>query len=121
MFVPRALRLKGIKEAKRKGGDPVSAKTSTGNASHQENALVQAMQKASTAASVPEHQDGSTERLTRGPRFTMKPVTELYVAQLAAGVELIFTDYAHQEEARSKWLEQHYRTIEGGDKCTCTT
>ncbi|KAF3048218.1 hypothetical protein E8E12_011313 [Didymella heteroderae] len=35
---------------------------------------------------------------SRGPRFTTKPVTPEYISQLAAGIELIFTDYAHQEE-----------------------
>jgi hypothetical protein len=33
---------------------------------------------------------------------------------------LIFTDYAHQEEERAKWLRHHYRTIDGQDKCTYT-
>ncbi|KAJ4335141.1 hypothetical protein N0V95_008983 [Ascochyta clinopodiicola] len=49
----------------------------------------------------------------RGPRFTTRPVTPEYIAQLAAGIELIFTDYAHQEEERSRWLKNRYRAIDG--------
>ena len=54
-----------------------------------------------------------TPALTRGPRFTTKPVTPEYIAQLAAGIQLIFTDYAHQEKSRASWLKERYREIDG--------
>jgi len=57
----------------------------------------------------------------RGPRFTTRPVTPEYVAQLAAGIELIFTDYAHQEERRAEWLQKRYRRVDGEEKCTRST
>jgi hypothetical protein len=66
-------------------------------------------------ASQPEHIDPGV--VTRGPRFTIKQITPQYIAQLAVGIDLIFSDYAHQEEGRSKWLEQRYRTLDGEERC----
>ena len=59
-----------------------------------------------------------TPALTRGPRFTTKPVTPEYIAQLAAGIQLIFTDYAHQEKSRASWLKERYREIDGEQNCS---
>jgi hypothetical protein len=54
---------------------------------------------------------------TRGSNFTVRPITPEYIAQLATGVELIFSDYAHQEQERSRWLQERYRTVNGEGKC----
>lgn len=94
MFVPRALRLKGVQEPQR----PRTA-------------------KAAPDLTPPPLQT-DTKHGSRGPIFTTKPVTPDYVAQLAAGIELIFSDYAHQEVVRSEWLQARYRRVDGEDKCT---
>ena len=41
-----------------------------------------------------------------------------YIAQRAAGIELIFTDYAHQEQERLKWLQDRYRVVDGEENCS---
>lgn len=94
MFVPRALRLKGVQEPQR----PRTAKA--------------------TPDLTPPPLQTDTKHGSRGPIFTTKPVTPDYVAQLAAGIELIFSDYAHQEVVRSEWLQARYRRVDGEDKCT---
>ncbi|KAF1851736.1 uncharacterized protein K460DRAFT_362481 [Cucurbitaria berberidis CBS 394.84] len=81
-----------------------------------EDTLVEAMQRTSTASPAPRLEHIDSKAMNRGPRFTSKPVTPEYLAQLAAGIELIFTDYAHQEEMRAKWLQKHFRTTDEGDK-----
>lgn len=123
MFVPRAVRLKGVQEQRPKSAKPQatpSLKPPTGNdRASSEDVLVEAMRKTRTTtkspAPQPEAKDNTTR--TRGPRFIVKPVTPEYVAQLAAGVELIFTDYAHQEEKRQQWLEERYRVVDGESGC----
>lgn len=115
MFVPRALRLKGVREKPR----PNTSNPPANNAqSDHEEALVEAMQKTSTNSPTyqPEEQI-EPKPIKSGPRFTTRPVTAEYIAQLAAGIELIFTDYAHHEEERAKWLQDRYRTVDGEGKC----
>lgn len=119
MFVPRALRLKGVRERQR----PKAAKAQAEPPADRmdicnQDALVEAMERTrtSTASPAPRHEI-DPKATNRGPRFTSKPVTPEYLAQLAAGIELIFTDYAHQEETRTKWLQSHYRTVDGDEKC----
>lgn len=115
MFVPRALRLKGIKEPERhKAAKPPA--TEDDHAAN-DDALVDAMQGISTGSPEAQQDVASGKELARGPRFTVKPVTPEYIAQLAAGIELIFSDYAHREPARSEWLRKVYRTIDGEQKC----
>jgi hypothetical protein len=115
MFVPRALRLKGVKEKPR----PKSVKPPTHNTeSNRDDELVEAMQKTSTTSPDRQLEQIDPKAIKPGPRFTTKPVTPEYIAQLAAGIELIFTDYAHQEERRAKWLQEHYRTVDGEGNCT---
>lgn len=117
MFVPRALRLKGVRESQRpKLSKPPPADKSERS---KDDALVDAMQGISTNSPTPQEEQIDPKLVvTRGPRFTVKPITPEYVAQLAAGVELVFSDYAHQEQARAKWLQQRYRTVAGEEKCT---
>jgi hypothetical protein len=114
MFVPRALKLKGVRETKPKLSKPL-VEVSERN---KDDALVDAMQGISTNSPTPQEDHIEPKTVTRGPRFTVKPVTPEYLAQLAAGIELIFSDYAHQEEVRANWLHQRYRTVDGEEKCT---
>jgi hypothetical protein len=115
MFVPRALRLKGVRETRqpqRPKPPPASESEST-----KDEALVDAMQGISTSSPTPQQEHIDPKVVTRGPRFTVKPITPEYLAQLVAGVELIFSDYAHHEEVRAAWLQQRYRTVDAEDKC----
>lgn len=114
MFVPRALRLKGVRETKPKPSKP-SADVSERN---KDDALVDAMQGISTNSPTPQEDYIEPKVIARGPRFTVKPVTPEYLAQLVVGIELIFSDYAHHEEVRADWLHQRYRTVDGEEKCT---
>ncbi|KAF2639199.1 hypothetical protein P280DRAFT_56021 [Massarina eburnea CBS 473.64] len=89
MFVPRALRLKGVKEAQKP--KPAIAKA-------------------------PEPTSPHNDVAKRGPRFQSAPVTTEYLGEIVAGVELIFTDYAHQEPTAAQWLQKRYRTVGGEEK-----
>lgn len=121
MFVPRALRLKGVREPQRPkaANATVRPRIDSGpkDPRNQDDALVYAMQKTSTTSPAPEPEQ-THPKMIKGPRFTTKPVTPEYIAQLAAGIDLIFTDYAHQEEGRNTWLRSHYRTLNCEEKCT---
>lgn len=112
MFVPRALRLKGVKETQKRKPD----KTIPDASSPREDALVQAMQKTSTnsAAASPastQNENVKPPVVSHQPKATTSTPSD-YLAQLAAGIELIFTDYAHQHTSSAKWLQEHYRTID---------
>jgi hypothetical protein len=98
MFVPRALRLKGVKEAN-KTSKPAAENRS--KPAGDDDVVTAAIQKASV----------------RGPKSTPVDVMPEYLAQLAAGIELIFTDYAHQHAESAKWLQEFYRTVDGKDQC----
>ncbi|KAF9698378.1 hypothetical protein EKO04_003400 [Ascochyta lentis] len=114
MFVPRAVRLKGVKEAQRpKLPKPLAKPQLSKHEANSKDALVEAMGETSTNSPAPQQDTASDAAApNRGPRFTSKPVTPEYIAQLAAGIELIFTDYAHQEEERSQWLKDRYRMVD---------
>lgn len=119
MFVPRAVRLKGVKELPRPKLSKPSAKSQTGkNDTNGRDGLVEAMGDASMESPTT-HQDIAQDAPapSRGPRFTTKPATPEYISQVAAGIELIFTDYAHQEEERSRWLKKRYRVVDGDENC----
>lgn len=115
MFVPRALRLKGVREPQR----PKTVKPPPAEkiAVSQDDALVDAMEGISTNSPTPQEEQVDSKVVTRGPRFTVRPITPEYLAQLVAGMELIFSDYALQEEARAKWLQQRYRIVDREEKC----
>ena len=119
MFVPRAVRLKGVKEGQRPQlAKPLAKPQLSRDEANSKDALVEALGETSMNSPAPPHDTASnTAAPTRGPRFTTKPVTAEYIAQLAAGIELIFTDYAHQEEERSRWLRARYRVVDGGEHC----
>ncbi|KAF2447282.1 hypothetical protein P171DRAFT_483328 [Karstenula rhodostoma CBS 690.94] len=119
MFVPRALRLKGVKETqKRKPNQPTGSDVTEAS---NEDALVQAMQNASTNSAAPSPAAQSEEHLnetkaSKKPKTTTTTTSSEYLAQLVAGIELIFTDYAHQDKEGAKWLEERYRTVDGEEK-----
>ncbi|KAF2851041.1 hypothetical protein T440DRAFT_468164 [Plenodomus tracheiphilus IPT5] len=118
MFVPRSLRLKGVREAPRPRAAKVTPRAPADGRNDPEDALVEAMQKTSTGTSspVPEAMQLRAKAAERGSNFTTKPVTPEYLGQLAAGLELIFSDYAHHEERRAAWLHERYRTVEGAEQ-----
>lgn len=123
MFVPRAVRLKGVKEAQRpKVAKPLAQTQTSKDETNSKDALVEAMGEASMNSPAP-NQDTASDAAapTRGPRFTTKPVTPEYIAQIAAGIELIFTDYAHQEAERSRWLRRRYRVVDNEENCRQTS
>jgi hypothetical protein len=115
MFVPRALRLKGVREPQR--SKPPALPKPTQTEESRDDALVDAMQGISTNSPTPQEEDIDRTAVGRGPRFTVQPVTPEYLDQLVAGIELIFSDYAHQEETRAAWLKQRYRTVDGENQC----
>ena len=118
MFIPRAVRLKGVKEIQRpKLKRPLAKGPSSKDELDSKAALVKAMGEASMGSPDLQQEQTYQEAPTRGPRFTTKPVTPEYIAQLAAGIELIFTDYAHQDKEGSKWLKDRYRVV--GDENNC--
>ncbi|KAJ4356199.1 uncharacterized protein N0V89_004229 [Didymosphaeria variabile] len=119
MFVPRSLRLKGVKETqKRKIGQPQSSGAAQVSS---EDALVQAMQRTSTDSVAPspeaqaeEHGDKPTVLKSSKPATTAASLE--YLAQVVAGIELIFTDYAHQDKDGAKWLQERHRTVDGEEE-----
>lgn len=116
MFVPRALRLKGVHEKQRpKPSRPPPAEPSVLS---KDDELVDAMEGISTNSPEPQLLKIAQKVATGGSKYTVSwPVTPEYIAQLAAGVELIFSDYAHVEVRRSRWLQKRYRTVDGEEKC----
>jgi hypothetical protein len=101
MFVPRAVRLKGVKEPPRpRLSKPPAESQISKDDTNSRDGLVEAMGDASMDSPTPQ-----------------QGVASEYISQLAAGIELIFTDYAHQEEDRSRWLKNRYRLVDGDANC----
>ncbi|KAK7183882.1 hypothetical protein PSPO01_10218 [Paraphaeosphaeria sporulosa] len=119
MFVPRALRLKGVKEAqKRKPNQPQRPDSIEVSS---DDGLVQAMQNASTDSAAPSpaaQMEGviETAKDTKSAKPSTTTANSEYLAQLVSGIELIFTDYAHQDKLGAKWLDERYRTVDEGEK-----
>lgn len=119
MFVPRALLLKGVKEnQKRKPNRPADSNLTEASS---EDALVQAMQNASTNSAAPspashEEEVGEKTKSTKSAKPGATTANPEYLAQLIDGMELIFTDYAHQHRDSARWLRERYRTVDGGEK-----
>lgn len=111
MFVPRALRLKGGKEQKK-----------TPNAPPARRPPVKEANQALEATSPPPNSDNKSSahelKPKSGPQFTNPTVTPEYLGWLLCGIELIFTDYAHQDTDGAAWLEKHSRDVDGQSKCT---
>lgn len=119
MFVPRAVRLKSVKGASRqKAANLAENKEGSKDGASSKETIDTAMGETSADSPLAQHKIATnTAAPTRGPRFTTNPVNPEYLAQLAAGIELIFTDYAIQEEERSQWLRDRYRVVDGEAKC----
>jgi hypothetical protein len=103
MFVPRALRLKGIKEKTKPRGEPPTKKVRTDD-------------KTKTSQSIVDSSGNGTKPQS-GPRFVTRPVTPEYLGFLVDGMELMFSDYAHQDKKQAGWLQEHYRDVEDKGKC----
>ncbi|KAF2794096.1 hypothetical protein K505DRAFT_275789 [Melanomma pulvis-pyrius CBS 109.77] len=107
MFVPRALRLKGVREPKR-------VRKPTAHAHVDEVAAT--LEKTSISHSSPQSRQIDSKKAFSGPRFTTPPITPEFLEKLLCGIELLFTDYAHQDKDRLAWLEKHYRVVDGEEK-----
>jgi hypothetical protein len=111
MFVPRALRSKGVRERDRNKSERPIKKARAEAAT--------AESKSSDAAPVPGQSNTDTNLKKPAPKLsTTTTVTPEYLSYLVCGIELLFTDYAHQDETTSQWLQAHYREVEGESKCT---
>lgn len=120
MFVPRALRLKGIKEIKKKPV-PDQTKTASATGSSLRERAEQASQEpnevpATTLSKLQELVSETKPAVSANSNLTTLPITAEYLGQLVAGIELLFTDYAHQAKDSAAWLQKHYRTIKAGDR-----
>lgn len=119
MFVPRALRLQGVKETEKRKRPPKKSSGVAETAS--DDALVQAMQQTTTNSAAPSpaaqpeiHSPSSiVSRETQPATTTASPE---FLAQLVAGIELIFADYAHQDKDGAQWLQERYRTVDAEGK-----
>lgn len=52
-----------------------------------------------------------------GSRFAALPITPEFLAQLITGMEMIFSDYAHQHGSAANWLKARHRTVDGEQNC----
>lgn len=113
MFVPRAVRLKGVREPDR-----------TKIERPRKKARVQSELDDSASIKIPDAAPASTEKevdtnVTKSVDkvASHKSTSPEYLGKLLSGVELLFTDYAHQDKAGADWLKGHYRDVEGESNC----
>jgi hypothetical protein len=52
-----------------------------------------------------------------GSRFAALPITPEFLAQLTTGMEMIFSDYSHQNGSSAEWLKARHRTVDGEQNC----
>lgn len=113
MFIPRALRLKGVKERPKET-------TSASGERPAKKARIKispgAIDEANTSRELDQQEQNDT-RPARGPTFTTPQVTHEFLGWLVAGMEMIFSDYAYQAEEGAAWLEKHYREVDREGKC----
>lgn len=113
MFIPRAVRLKGTTSKPKTLTHVESINSDTGNTASpqpQPEDLVSIPNPEPPAG--PKNATSTTKKAAVATAF--KPD---YLGQLLCGIELIFTDYAHQDPDGSKWLQTHYRHVDGEGKC----
>ncbi|ORY00375.1 hypothetical protein BCR34DRAFT_606275 [Clohesyomyces aquaticus] len=131
-FVPRALRLKGVREPAnppRKRPPPkvrscpedrlctfveqneVTSSAAPPTSDEDQQSLALAFRDKTTEADTSNSQDQIRPRsdTAHGSKHTEASVTEDYLAQIVCGVDLLFTDYAIQSRKGSKWLKDHYQ------------
>lgn len=111
MFVPRAVRLKGVREPERNKSERPAKRARIGNGPEQSKTP-----DADLGSTQKEADPNVTKPVEKGP--ATKAAAPEYLAKLISGIELLFTDYAHQDKASAAWLKSHYRDVEGESKCT---
>lgn len=111
MFVPRTLRLKGVKEPQKPPKEPPAKKRRT-----EDNALESG--KIAPAVVFKEEQNNANPKTTKGSNLITPATNPEYLGQLVCGIELVFTDYAQQDKESSSWLVSHYREVDGRGNCT---
>jgi hypothetical protein len=111
MFVPRAVRLKGMREADRNKSERPTKRVRI------ENGPEQLKTSDAAARSTPQEADINLNRPVN-KESAPKTATPEYLGKLVCGIELLFTDYAHQDKASADWLKSHYREVEGESGCT---
>ena len=54
---------------------------------------------------------------TKRPRIQSLDIDDEYLEQLVCGIELVFTDYAHQDDEGRAWLKKYGRILHGDSGC----
>ena len=54
---------------------------------------------------------------TKRPRIQSLDIDDEYLEQLVCGIELVFTDYAHQDDEGRAWLKKYGRILHGNSGC----
>ncbi|KAF2199663.1 hypothetical protein GQ43DRAFT_419774 [Delitschia confertaspora ATCC 74209] len=133
MFVPRVLLNRGFKQQqkkKRPPSDDAPSEVPPAKKAHTENVQPSAStevhtpnaSKGTAAATPAQHSEiGPAAQphdaiKPRGSRFTVPEITDEYLEKIVCGLELIFSDYALQDELHYSWLESHHRTVDREDK-----
>ena len=114
MFIPRAVRLKNTTSTGRKSTAHTKPTNKNARNPGLESGAASSGIDSKHAPPVDDHKD-TNPTIAKSPSL---PTLKLdYVGQLLHGVELIFTDYAHQDPSGANWLETHYRVIDGEERC----
>ena len=58
-----------------------------------------------------------SEPPTKRPRIQSLDIDDEYLEQLVCGIELVFTDYAHQDDEGRAWLNKYGRMLHGDGGC----
>ncbi|KAF2277666.1 uncharacterized protein EI97DRAFT_375139 [Westerdykella ornata] len=109
MFVPRVLRLKGTNEKAREATRRPPRTPVTEFAAQPD-------QNADSPSSAGPLETEAESHQAKTKQSTEPASSPEYLAQLIAGIELIFTDYAHQDPESVQWLQERYRVVEGEEK-----
>ncbi|KAH7122296.1 hypothetical protein B0J11DRAFT_507295 [Dendryphion nanum] len=107
MFLPRALRLKGIKPAETHSAGQATKSACDEPAPQPQQDKIQADPEPVRI------NDTSKTISTSSKPLSATKITPEYLGQVLSGVELLFSDYAHQEPEAAKWLQNHYRVVNG--------
>lgn len=58
-----------------------------------------------------------SEPPTKRPRIQSLDIDDEYLEQLVCGIELVFTDYAYQDDEGGAWLKKYGRILHGDSGC----
>ena len=61
--------------------------------------------------------DNATRIHAQDAQLSASGMSSDYLAQVAVGIELLFTDFALQDEKNAAWLASLYRVVEGEMNC----